>query len=300
MTVLEIAQDISSEIALARPSTLVDSSDAVGRQLKGLMDETAEEMVSSVPWNENIAEFTITLVSGQASYNIPFDSDRFISDTVWNTDSSWPLYGNLTPQEFGLEKYGIIASSPWQRFRFAGFADAKDELGDISPNKSLTKIVITPTPTAAEAGEIITFQYYSDRAFRPKSWDDGQAYSAQTKVYNGTEYLYNASSGTSGGTKPTSANSYNDGSVQWSLYTGSYSRIQKDSDEFRLDLRLFKMGVKWRFLLSRGMAFESFKAIYDERLRRLVGQKSLSPVLDLSFDYSARKRGRIPDSGIGF
>jgi hypothetical protein len=79
---------------------------------------------------------------GKIAYSIPSDFEYFVDKTFWDNKFKWALIGPITAQEKQILRYGVIASSPRNKFYIR-----------------LNKIWLDPVPTDSS---IIAYDYYSN------------------------------------------------------------------------------------------------------------------------------------------
>lgn len=154
MSLLTMIQDAADRVGLARPSSVVSSSDLQVRQLLGLAQQEGKELAKRHSWQRLVSEktFTSTATETQASV-IPTDFDRYLDDTFFNRTRKRPVYGPLTAQEWQFSK-GVVATTVVESWRRRGNA-----------------VMLTPTPTA---GDTYAFEYVS------VNWCQSSAESAQS------------------------------------------------------------------------------------------------------------------------
>jgi hypothetical protein len=119
-TALELAQTAAVEMGLDPPSSVYASSELIPQQLGALLNLTGEMLVKRRTWRKLFRDTTITAVDGQATYELPSDFARPISQTEWDTINHWPLIGPETNQQWQWLKSGILSTGPRERFRLVG------------------------------------------------------------------------------------------------------------------------------------------------------------------------------------
>jgi len=154
ITTLVMAQQCSARLQLTNPSTFVASTDQNMILLKAMLDESAQEIRNEFPWPELVKIYTFTLATGTASYALPADYDRRLSETIWNRTQRFPLFGPIDGVQWEVLKSGLITSIPRQRFRLMGWTN--------------TQVFIDPTPSSGENGQVCAYEYIIKTLWQPK------------------------------------------------------------------------------------------------------------------------------------
>lgn len=146
----------------------------------------------------------------------------------------------MSPQEYAeVRGYGLN-TTVYQRFQVRGLSN--------------NELLISPTPTASQNGNIIIFEYIADRCVRPATWVTGTVYAAGAYTFYNGNYYQTTSGGTSGATVPThTSGSVSDGGVIWTYYSGAYSDFLADSDETVFNPKTLEQGMLERFAEIHGL-----------------------------------------------
>ncbi len=221
-------------------NAVVTSSDTTTQQLYAIANRVIHDISDAYPWQKLWNSASFTLVNGQATYPVPGDFSYYHYDTFWNQSSRWKVYGALSPQDYATIRGWDFTEHPYDNFTFKGATD--------------NEILIDPTPTAS--GDVIIFEYISDRIVRPVRWTTGTAFTTGAYCsYNGNYYIA-ASSGTTGATPPTwTSGTSSDGAINWTYYSGSYSGFLADTDEPVVSQKLLEQGMFERFAEIKGITF---------------------------------------------
>jgi hypothetical protein len=142
-TALEIAQTAAVEMGLQSPVSIYATSDLIPQQLGALLNTTGEMLVKRRVWRQLFREQTVSAIANQATYPLPDDFARPITQTEWDRINHWPLIGNETSQQWQWLKSGILSTGPRERFRLVGNA-----------------IELWPVPGVGGPPLPITFSYY--------------------------------------------------------------------------------------------------------------------------------------------
>lgn len=233
MSLIEAVESVANEAGYSLPDTIIGSSDTGAKQILAIANRVIEIMSESYEWTKLYRSASITLVSGQATYELPGDFSSYHYDTFWNQSQRYRVLGPLSPQEYaalqGLELTGGIV----QRFQIRGITD--------------NRITIWPTPEAS--GDVIIFEYISDRYVRPQTWSSSTTFAADAYCFYNGNY-YQTTTGGSGGSAPT----HTSGTTGiWTYYSGSYDKFLADTDEPILSQRVLEQGMLERFADIHGL-----------------------------------------------
>ena len=290
MTILEIIQDVCSELSLPRPDSVVANTDLTIRQILAIAHDDIDQMRRALDWPELQKEATITLVDGQASYALPGDYYKQIARTHWDLENDWEMVGPLTPQEWQYYKSGIVNVGIRRRFRVKG--------------STAKQFYLDPTPTASEAGQILRFEYVGKSCVRPKTWVTGTTFLAGSYCfYDGNIYKTTAG-GVSGVTPPThTTGTASDGGISWDFYDEPYTRYRADTDLPLLDAETHKKGIRWRWLDSKGMASATQKYEHAVMMQQAASLLSGSRTINLAGGSDGEPPwlglDNVPDHGFG-
>lgn len=142
MNLLSIVQSASRRLGLGEPTVVIASSDPRVQQMRGLLEEEGNYLVSAHDWTRLLKEKTFTTTATEIQTGaIPADFDRFVNESGYNRSETRRLVGPLSPQEWQAEK-GVLASVLWDAFRVRG-----------------TDYIMVPVP---EAGQTVAFEYVSN------------------------------------------------------------------------------------------------------------------------------------------
>jgi hypothetical protein len=114
MTLLTIIQDACDEIGVAKPASVVGSSDQTAIQMLALANREGKELARKYEWTalQNIHSFNTS--DGTASYALPSTGDtplRIIEDTVWDNTNNTKIGGPAMPNEWATLQNGITSLS---------------------------------------------------------------------------------------------------------------------------------------------------------------------------------------------
>jgi hypothetical protein len=292
MSLLTMVQNVCLEQGLPRPESVVNATDVQTRQLLAIANRAVREMRTRAIWPKLTKLASISLLAGQDTYALPADIDRQIHRTHWNRSKRWELIGPITPQEWEFQVNSPAASSPWQRYRMNGWGDKQFN--------------ISPTPTAADELQIIAFQYQSTNAIVPRSWGHNALFLAgEYCSWLGRIYYTEL-----GGLTPPdfvdlppvhTTGTASDGSVLWDVVDAPYLAFRNDQDMCVLDEDVLGLGIQWRFMQQKGLAYEKIEAEYEKALMREItaeiGARTLS-IVNRSNSFLL-SNFNIPDSGFG-
>lgn len=234
MSLSEAVANVAAESGYTVDSTIIGSTDVTTKQLLAIAQRVNKEMSDQFPWPIFYASGSITLVAGQASYQLPAAFSHYLFETFWNQSTRWRVLGPMTPQEYAeIQGYGLNPTV-YQRFQFRGISN--------------DQLLISPTPGAQNDGDTIIFEYIADRSVRPATWAASTFYAAGAYTFYNGNYYKTTSGGTSGSTAPThTSGSASDGGVTWVYYSGAYSKFLADTDEPLLNQKTLEQGMIERF-----------------------------------------------------
>lgn len=240
MTLATVVANVANEAGYTVESSVIDSTETTTKQLRVMVQRVNREMADAYPWPVLYAAGSFTLVSGQATYALPAAFSHYHYNTFWNQSTRWRLLGPMTPQEYAeIKGYGLN-TTVYQRFQFRGISGSQ--------------ILISPTPGADNDGDVIIFEYISDRPVRPRTWAAGQVYLANAYTFYNGNYYQTSAGGTTGATPPThTTGSASDGTVTWTYYSGSYNEFLADTDVSIFNEKTLELGVLERFAEVHGL-----------------------------------------------
>ncbi len=257
MTLLELMQDVCNQLGLAEPETVIGTTNKRIKQLLSLLEgDVAEELKSEVRWPQLTRTWTITLVDGQSSYDMPIDLDWTISETQWRSGSNQVIDGPYEAKEWEEMERGYSSPVVTSRFKVDG----------VEP----TQITISPTPGADDAGQTLTFKYQTTTWIKPQTWATATVYVGNDYVFSSGRVYQTTVGGTSGATAPThQSGSASDGSVSWTAVDGGYSRFQSDDDETLIPSYICVLGLKYAWSFSKGLPYQKHEQRYKRELTKM-------------------------------
>ena len=158
MTLLTICQNVADFTGFERPTTVIDNTDPIARQLLALAKREGTQLMRATAWPILLKEHTFSTSSGTAAYALPADFDRLVNETVYNRSDNDIFSGPLTPAEYQLQNYGTASSGTTEKFRLKAASNA-------------LKFEIDPTPSSTQT---IGFEYVSSY-YSQSSGGTGQA-----------------------------------------------------------------------------------------------------------------------------
>lgn len=293
MSLLTMIQNAALEQGLPKPETVINSSDVTTRQMLALAHRTIADLRARASWPRLTKEHTITLTNAVSSYEMPSDIDRQVHRTHWNRNRKWEIVGPLTPQEWQSRKRGITGVTPRQHFRLRGWNDRS--------------VFIDPEPTVSDEGHVISFEYQTVSAIRPKLWEYQHLYLPNEFVGSEGNVYYTILGGLSGSvflppTPPVhTSGSASDLGVIWEYFTENYDTFRHDTDECLLDESMVSLGIQWRFMQQKGLSYEKVEGEYEKYIQREITAEIGARTLSLSGGARSPLVNilNVPDSGIG-
>jgi len=238
MTLATVVANVADEAGYTVESNVIASTETTTKQLRTMVQRVNREMSDQYPWPVMYAAGSVTLVNGQAQYQLPAAFSYYQYNTFWNQSTRWRILGPMTPQEYAeIKGYGLN-TTVYQRFQIRGISN--------------DQLLISPTPTAS--GDIIIFEYIAERSVRPRTWTTNTLYSANSYTFYNGNYYQTTAGGTTGATAPThTSGSVSDGGVTWTYYSGIYNEFLADTDVSIFNEKTLELGVLERFAEIHGL-----------------------------------------------
>ena len=117
---LDILKQVSGELGLPAPITVVGVSDVQSTQLLALLNGAGNELQLYYPWEQFVKEWAFQSVLNQSDYDLPDDLAYLTDQTQWDRTNHWPLLGPKSAQEWAWLKGSLVAPLPRVRYRIAG------------------------------------------------------------------------------------------------------------------------------------------------------------------------------------
>lgn len=268
MSLLTVVQNVTRELGIPEPSSVVGNTDKTAKQLLAIAHRVGDEIISRHTWPQLVRTATITLVASQDSYALPTDYDRQINRTHWDRDNTWELVGPLSPQEWQWRREGITATSPRRRFRVKG--------------ANANQFFVDPSPESGEAGQVLVYEYVSSSWIRPVLWESGESFSAGSYCFYEGNYYKTTNGGTAGATPPThTSGSASDDTVTWTYQDISYDQFLADTDVSLIDEKVLELGVQAYFMYQKGFQYQRIEQKFEEMLRRQATALKGAPTLNM-------------------
>ena len=255
MSLATIVSNVAAECGYTVESTVIGSTETTTKQLLAMTQRINKDIFESYPWPKCYASGSITLVNGQATYDLPAAFSWYQYETFWNSSTRWRILGPMTEQEYGEIRGFGLNTTVYQRFQIRGLTNSQ--------------LLISPTPTAS--GDIIVFEYVADRCVRPITWTTATVFAANSYCFYNGNYYQTTAGGTTGATAPThTSGSVSDGGVTWTYYNGPYNQFIVDTDVSIFNEKLVEQGVIERFAQIHGLTgvVPQFKQQVDEEFSR--------------------------------
>lgn len=255
MSLATIVSNVAAECGYTVESTVIGSSETTTKQLLAMTQRINKDIFESYPWPKCYAAGSITLVNGQATYDLPAAFSWYQYETFWNSSTRWRILGPMTEQEYGEIRGFGLNTTIYQRFQIRGLSNSQ--------------LLISPTPSAS--GDIIVFEYIADRCVRPKTWTASTVFAANAYCFYNGNYYQTTAGGTTGSTAPThTSGSVSDGGVTWTYYSGAYDQFLADTDVSIFNEKLVEQGVIERFAQIHGLTgvVPQFRQQVDEEFSR--------------------------------
>ena len=264
MTLASAVANVAAEAGYTVDSNVITSTDVTTKQLLAIAQRVNHEIGEQYPWPKMYTSGSITLVGGQASYSLPAAFSYYHYETFWNSSNRWRVLGPMSPQEYAeIRGYGLN-TTVYQRFQVRGITN--------------TELLISPTPTASQNGNIIIFEYIADRMARPRTWATGVVYGANSYTFYNGNYYSTTAGGTTGATAPThTSGTVSDGGVSWTFYNGPYKEFLADTDETIFNQKTLEQGMLERFAEIHGLT--SVQPRFDIQMNEDYSRQQVSKII---------------------
>jgi hypothetical protein len=264
MTLATAVASVAAEAGYTVDANIISSTETTTKQLLAIAQRINREMSDQYPWPKMYASGSITLVGGQATYTLPAAFSYSHYETFWNSSNRWRILGPMSPQEYAeVRGYGLN-TTVYQRFQIRGLTNSE--------------LLISPTPSAAQDGDIIIFEYIADRCVKPRTWTASTLYAANTYTFYNGNYYTTTAGGTTGATPPThTSGTASDGGVSWTFYNGAYSDFLADTDETIFNQKTLEQGMLERFGEPHGLT--TIVPRYDVQLNEDYSRQQTSKII---------------------
>lgn len=255
MSLATIVSNVAAECGYTVESSVIGSTETTTKQLLAMTQRINKDIFEMYPWPKCYASGSITLVNGQATYDLPAAFSWYQYETFWNSSTRWRILGPMTEQEYGEIRGFGLNTTVYQRFQIRGLTNSQ--------------LLISPTPTAS--GNIIVFEYIADRCVRPVTWTTATVFAANSYCFYNGNYYQTTAGGTTGATAPThTSGSVSDGGVTWTYYSGPYNQFIADTDVSIFNEKMVEQGVIERFAQIHGLTgvVPQFRQQVDEEFSR--------------------------------
>jgi|TARA_R110000868_G_scaffold82527_1_gene232990 hypothetical protein len=255
MSLATIVSNVAAECGYTVESTVTGSTETTTKQLLAMTQRINKDIFEFYPWPKCYAAGSITLVSGQATYELPAAFSWYQYETFWNSSTRWRILGPMTEQEYGEIRGFGLNTTVYQRFQIRGLSN--------------NQLLISPTPSSS--GNVIVFEYIADRCVRPVTWTASTLFAANAYCFYNGNYYQTTAGGTTGATAPThTTGSVSDGGVTWTYYSGAYDQFIADTDVSIFNEKMVEQGVIERFAQIHGLTgvVPQFKQQVDEEFSR--------------------------------
>lgn len=251
MSIATVIQNVADEAGYTVESNILTSTETTTKQLLAIANRINRDIFEAYPWPKCFASGAITLVNGQATYQLPAAFSYYHYETFWNSSTRWRVLGPMTEQEYAEIRGFGLNTTVYQRFQIRGISNSE--------------LLISPTPGASYSGDIIIFEYIADRSVRPKTWTSTTSFGANSYCFYNGNYYTTTAGGTTGATPPThTSGSASDGGVTWVYYSGPYNQFLADTDSSIFQEKLLEQGVLERFAEIHGL--DSIRPRFDVQL----------------------------------
>lgn len=167
MTLLTIIQNVSDEVGIERPTSVIGTSDQTVRQLLALSNRAGKMLAREKPWTALTTEYTFSTVANTDAYDLPTDYMYHLDDTLYDRTTMWPM-GLVTPQMWQANE-AMNTLLIYGNFRIRG-----------------NEFCIAPTPTSVRT---IAYEYISANWCESSLGVKQSSWAADTDIGVLPEYL---------------------------------------------------------------------------------------------------------------
>lgn len=264
MTIATVITNVANEAGYTVESNILTSNETTTKQLVAIANRINRDIFEAYPWPKCYASGSITLATNTASYALPAAFSWSQYETFWNSSTRWRILGPMSEQDYAdIRGFGLNPTI-YQRYQIRGITS--------------TELLISPTPTSANNGDVIIFEYIADRSVRPKTWTASTSFDANAYCFYNGNYYQTASAGTSGSTPPThTSGSASDGGITWDYYNGPYSTFLADTDVSIFNEKLLEQGILERFAEIHGL--DSIRPRFEMQLHEEFSRDQVGKVI---------------------
>jgi hypothetical protein len=264
MSLASVVTNVANEAGYTVESNVVASTEMTTKQLRTICNRINREMSDAYMWPQMFASGAITLVSGQAMYALPAAFSHGHYETFWNSSTRWRILGPMSEQEYAEIRGFGLNTTVYQRFQIRGISN--------------DQLLISPTPSAINAGNVVIFEYVADRSVRPATWASAVTFTASAFTFYNGNYYQTAAGGTSGATPPThTSGSASDGGVTWTYYSGPYNEFVANTDVTIFNEKTLEQGVLERFAEIHGL--DTIQKRFEIQLNEDFGRTQMGKVI---------------------
>jgi hypothetical protein len=281
MSLQSVVINVANEAGYTVEQAVAVSTEMTTKQLRTITNRINQEMAEAYPWPQLYASGAITIVGGQAMYQLPAAFSHAHYDSFWNSSTRWRILGPMSEQEYAEIRGFGLNTTIYQRYQIRGIAN--------------DQLMISPTPGANYNGDVIIFEYIADRSVRPATWAANTSYAAGAYTFYNGNYYTTAAGGTSGPTPPThTSGTANDGGVIWTYYSGPYREFLADTDVSVFNERTLEQGVLERFAEIHGL--DTIQKRFDVALNEDFGRLQTGKVI---YAGGAVRANQFARNGVG-
>lgn len=119
-TAQEILSRAAVRLGLGEQSEPYGSTDQNIIQLRGMLADAGQDLIREHEWAHLRTQYEFITTSGEDTYTLPADFNRWVNQTQWNRTSKLPLGGPVTPQGWQLLKTLNVVAAVQMFFRTEG------------------------------------------------------------------------------------------------------------------------------------------------------------------------------------
>lgn len=294
-TIKEILQNFCYRLNLPAPSAFVGVNSPTEQQYLSLFKFIGDNLRNRpFQWPQLKRGYTFLSQTGKREYQLPGDFYRILDSTQWDITNNWPLRGPISDYNYAIREFAVVNLQTRKAYRIIG---PNSYLYSTAPYAQRSQGWFQIDPAGANDTDQLFLGYISCNWIWPKDWIANTAYGLGALV-SGNGYVYICTTaGTSGTTRPSvSTGTETDGTVVWTVYrepylvTSSNTKLS-DDDLCLFDDDLMIEGIRWAYLRSKQLDFETERADWEAQVKNSYARFStpcrvnLSESFDLYYDW---------------
>jgi hypothetical protein len=114
MSLLSLCQNAADNLGVSKPATIIGNTSPAAQRFLQAARREAINLYRRADWSALVTEY-VFIANGGSDYQLPFDFDHMIDDTLWDRTRFWRMRGAMSPQQWQLYKSSIIGRATIER-----------------------------------------------------------------------------------------------------------------------------------------------------------------------------------------